>query len=428
MQIIGNNALKSKTKLDTGLHNHDEAASAAEIVTENADGAKSAGLKKAVSLETFVFLVLFFAFFSYLGMRMGVANMLNTMMNTGYQLLLNTVFYIMAIAVLTGAVAGLFSEFGVISLINKLLSPLIRPIYGLPGAATLGILATYLSDNPAILTLAEDKNFRRYFKKYQLPALTNIGTAFGMGLIITTFIIGLGAITGSGENYVKAALVGNIGAIVGSIVSTRLMLLKTKHLYGTEALAIDDLQGKQSGEEIPEGMRAVRSGNVGGRFIESMLEGGKNGVSMGLAIVPGVLIICTAVLMLTNGPSAQGSYTGAAYEGVALLPFLADKIDFILNPLFGFSSAEAIAVPITALGAAGAAIGLIPGLITSGFAGGNDVAVFTAICMCWSGYLSTHVAMMDSLHYRELTGHAILSHTIGGLCAGVAAHYIFILL
>ncbi len=390
--------------------------------------AKPVGLKKAVSLETFIFLLLFLGFFTYLGINMGVANMLNTMMNTGYQLLINTVFYIMAIAVLTGAVAGLFSEFGVVSLINKLLSPLIRPIYGLPGAATLGILSTYLSDNPAILTLAEDRNFRRYFKKYQLPALTNIGTAFGMGLIITTFIIGLGAIAGTGENYVKAALIGNLGAVIGSIVSTRLMLIKTKRIYGTEAPAINELQNEGKCEEIPEGMRAVRTGTIGSRFIESMLEGGKNGVSMGMAIVPGVLIICTAVLMLTNSPGADGNYTGAAYEGVALLPFLAEKIEFILNPLFGFSSAEAIAVPITALGAAGAAIGLIPGLISSGLAAGNDVAVFTAICMCWSGYLSTHVAMMDSLHYRELTGHAILSHTIGGICAGVAAHYLFILI
>ena len=385
-------------------------------------------LKKAVSAETFIFLILFFAFFTYLGVQMGLANMLNTLMNTGYTLLINTVFYIMAIAVLTGAVAGLFSEFGVVSLINKLLSPIIRVIYGLPGAATLGILATYLSDNPAILTLAEDINFKRYFKKYQLPALTNIGTAFGMGLIITTFIIGLGAVTGSHENFAKAALIGNLGAIVGSVVSTRIMLLKTKRVYGTEAPAMEGAGDVTGQELIPDGMRAVRSGSAGSRFMAALLEGGKNGVNMGLAIIPGVLIICTTVLMLTNGASADGTYTGAAYEGVGLLPFLADKIDFILNPLFGFSSAEAIAVPITALGAAGAAIGLIPGLVTSGLANGNDIAVFTAICMCWSGYLSTHVAMMDSLHYREMTGHAILSHTIGGLCAGVAAHYIFILL
>ena len=48
--------------------------------------------------------------------------------------------------------------------------------------------------------------------------------------------------------------------------------------------------------------------------------------------------------------------------------------------------------------------------------------------MCWSGYLSTHVAMMDSLKCGQLTGKAILSHTIGGLFAGVAAHWLFVLL
>jgi hypothetical protein len=40
-----------------------------------------------------------------------------------------------------------------------------------------------------------------------------------------------------------------------------------------------------------------------------------------------------------------------------------------------------------------------------------------------SGYLSTHVAMMDTLKCSHLTGKAILCHTIGGLCAGVAANW-----
>ena len=139
-------------------------------------------------------------------------------------------------------------------------------------------------------------------------------------------------------------------------------------------------------------------------------------------------VVLTIVMMLTNGASSDGTFTGAAYEGIGMIPAVADKLEFILTPLFGFSSPEGIAVPITALGAAGAAIGLIPNLIQSGLANGNDVAVFTAMCMCWSGYLSTHVAMMDSLNFRELTGHAIVCHTIGGLVAGISAHFIYVLI
>ena len=383
---------------------------------------KSSGIKPELSVESLVFIVLFLGVFILIGQKMGGVNMINSMMKTAYDLLMNTVLYIMALAVLTGAVSGLFTEFGVVSALNKLISPLMRPLYGLPGAAMMGVIATYLSDNPAILTFAQDDNFKRCFKKYQLPALTNIGTAFGMGLIITTFMIGIKG--QNGGSFVTAALVGNLGAVAGSIVSTRLMLMKTKKIYGTEeAAALNN-----SGIEIRANERVVRQGSIGGRFIEAMLEGGKNGVSMGVAIIPGVLIICTFVHLLTNGPSADGSYTGAAYEGVAFLPFVAEKIEFILSPLFGFSAAEDIAVPITALGAAGAAIGLVPDLVESGYAAGNDVAVFTAMCMCWSGYLSTHVAMMDSLKFRNLTGQAILYHTIGGLFAGVSAHFIYMLI
>ena len=357
-----------------------------------------------------------------------MVNMLNTLMNTAFDLLMNTVFYIMAIAVIAGAISGLLSEFGVISLINRLLSPLMRPLYGLPGAGVIGVMATYLSDNPAILALASDQNFRRYFKKYQLPALTNIGTAFGMGLVITSFVIGLSAVTGSGSgNFIAAVLIGNLGAVVGSIVSTRLMLVKTRRLYGTEAAAdeSEDVSETEADAELPEKMRRIRKGSAGYRFIESMLSGGRKGVDMGISIIPGVLVICSVVLMLTNGPSADGTYTGAAGEGVAFLPWAAQKLDFVLEALFGFSSPEAIAVPVTALGAAGAAIGLIPQLLQQGLADAGDVAVFTSMCMCWSGYLSTHMAMMDSLNFRELTGHAILSHTIGGLTAGISANLMF---
>ena len=166
---------------------------------------------------------------------------------------------------------------------------------------------------------------------------------------------------------------------------------------------------------------------MGTRFIDALLEGGKSGVDMGLSIIPGVLIICTLVMMLTNA-APEGGFTGAAYEGIGLLPWLGEKIDFILMPLFGFSSAEAIAVPITALGAAGAAISIVENLVQHGLANAHDIAVFTAMCMCWSGYLSTHVAMMDSLKCHDLTGKAILSHTIGGLCAGVFANWCYQLL
>ena len=387
--------------------------------TKKKKSKKNVVVKKAISLETFVFLAIFFLIFGLMARKMGTPLMFKTMMATAHDLLLNTVFFIMAMAVIAGAVSALLSEFGAIALINKIFAPLMKPLWGMPGASVTGAVATYLSDNPAIIPFAKDKRFTSFFKKYQVPALCNLGTAFGMGLIVTMFMMG------QGEGFIKAAIIGNVGAILGSIISVRLMLIETRKYYGDEAdepaIEIDEA------DEASDKVRIIRDGNMFQRVLDTVLEGGKTGVEMGLAIIPGVLIVCTFVMMLTFKMPA-GGYTGAAYEGVGFLPWLGEKLTFILEPLFGFHSAEAIAFPITALGAVGGAISLVPEFLKSGLIGANDIAVFTAMGMCWSGYLSTHIGMMDALGVRKLSSKAIVSHTIGGLAAGVIAHYLFVLL
>ena len=512
--------------------------------------------KKRMSIYTkaLICLALFLLFFAVFAIPMGLGNALNTMMNTAYRLLVDTVFYIMAIAVMAGAMSGLLTEFGVVKLLNKVLSPLMKPLFGMPGASALGMVSTYLSDNPAILTLADDRKFRRFFKAYQIPALTNLGTAFGMGLIVTSFALGMSSTLG--DKVWLAAICGNLGAIIGAIVSTRLMLIFMKRSYGPDEPAL-----KEDIEDDDDGHAVHHKGFL--HVLDALMDGGKKGVELGLGVIPGVLIICTIVLMLTNSApvpqykyvivenvsangtimretlsieipdqgnllsdvrpnlgvskwldSASGTaeavtsydtytsdgrmfsageslqvelsmgswsendhydpadgtyrlvliregetaekgtvvdlapvgeisetgtqlftaripaedYKGEAFEGIAVIPWLANQIDFLLKPLFGFSSGEAIAVPVTALGSAGAALGLIPGFAKEGLINVGDLAVFVAICMCWSGYLSTHVSMMEVLGCREHTGKAILCHTVGGLIAGVSAHWVFVLL
>ncbi|MDQ0508186.1 ABC-type cobalt transport system substrate-binding protein [Peptoniphilus ivorii] len=377
---------------------------------------------KAVGLETFVFLIIFIGGFALIGNKMGAGLMFKTMMATAHDLLLSTVFLIMAMAVLAGAISGVLSEYGAIALINKIFAPLMKPVWGLPGASITGAIATYLSDNPAIISFAKDKTFTQYFKKYQVPAMCNLGTAFGMGLIVTTFMIA------QGKEFILPAILGNVGAIVGSVVSVRLMLAQTKKFYGAEAEEPFDVEMQTEDLESQGEFRYIREGNYFQRTLDALLEGGKTGVEMGMSIIPGVLIVCTFVMMITFGPGENGVYTGAAYEGVEFLPFLGEKLQFIFEPLFGFRSPEAIAFPITALGAVGAAISLVPNFIETGAALPNDIAVFTAMGMCWSGYLSTHIGMMDALDSRELAGKAILSHTIGGIVAGVVAHFLFMLI
>ncbi len=359
-------------------------------------------------------LLIVFGLFGYLGAKMGMANMLNTLMNTAHDLLLNTVFYLMAICVITGALGRIFVEFGVVNLFEKILRPLMKPLFNLPGVASLGAILTFLSDNPAIIGLAQDKKFSGYFKKYQFISLTNFGTAFGMGLLVIVFMIGQG--------FYAEPFIGLIGAVVGCIVSTRLMqnfVIKAYPQYKEEDVCVIGETEESKDEDVRKPMFQ--------RILDSLLDGGRTGVDVGLAIIPGVLIISTLVMLLTFGPGSAGEYTGKAYEGVALLPWIGEKLGFLFDWLFGFKDPHLIAFPITALGAVGAALGLIPNFMEAGWIDGNAIAVFTAIGMCWSGYLSTHTAMLDTLGYRKLTSKAILAHTIGGLVAAIVAHWIYLL-
>lgn len=380
---------------------------------------KEINLKKIVSAEGFICLSVFVSLFLTMGLIMGFSNAINCFFSTAYYLLMNVVWYLLALAVLMGALTGILSEFGVISLLNKLLSPLMKPLYGMPGATSIAIFTSFMSDNPAVLTLGNDVNYRRYFKKYQLAALTNIGTAYGMGLIVSVSMLSLG-----GGKFGLAVIIGVIAVVISSVLTTRLMLHKSKKIFGNEEEALKE-DVKPSYDVLH--YRETREGSILQRLFSSMLDGGADGVKVGFSIIPGVLIIASLVLLLTYGAPASGIYTGQYGEGIALIPLVGKWISPIIEPLFGFHSPELIAVPITALGSAGAAIGLVPQMYEAGIVTASNIAVITAICMFWSGYLSTHVSMMDSLNFRKLTGWSIFYHTIGGLCSGIIANFLYLI-
>ena len=239
-----------------------------------------------------------------------------------------------------------------------------------------------------------------------------MGRHLGWGLIVITFMIGKG--------FIYAAFIGLIGAVIGAIISTRFMQMFIKKELGDEPVIAE--------KEAEANIHFESQGSIFMRFLNSILDGGKLGVDLGLAIIPGVLVISSLIMLITFGVKDPVlGYQGLAYEGVPLLTKLGSHLGPVFHLLFGFKSAELIAFPITALGAVGAALSLVPKFMNEGIINGNAIAVFTAMGMCWSGYLSTHTAMLDALGYRRLTPKAIISHTIGGLFAGISAHYLYIL-
>ena len=363
-------------------------------------------------------LTLTIALFGYLSSVMGFTNMLNTIMRTAHDLLLNTVFYLMAMCVLTGALSRIFSVFGVVDLLQRILKPVLRPLFNLPGVSSAGALMTFLSDKPAIISVAKNPQFARYFKRFQHISLVNFAGSYAMGLLVIIFMMGHG--------FYTEPLYGLVGAIIGSIIATRLMqrlVLKECPQYKDEdVISSDETTERTPYETHPDDPRQT----LFVRVLDALLDGGKSGVEVGLAIIPGVLIISTLVMTLTFGTDPDtGTYTGEAYQGTELLPLLAGKAGFVFKWLFGFNASELVAFPITALGTVGAALGLIPEMMSKGIIDSNAIAVFTAMGMCWSGFLSADAATLDSLGYRHFISRSFTCTFIGGIAAGIVTHWLF---
>lgn len=373
-----------------------------------------------ISKGTFLSLIFLLLMGWYFASVMGFGTMFSVMMATAHDLLLNTCFYIMGVAVLAGAVSTLFTEFGVTALLNKVLAPLMKPLFNLPGVAALGAIATYFSDNAAVAIPAKDPAVAKYFKKYQWTTLLNFGTTFGMGIILAGGVLGI-----KSGKFAAAVGVGSLCAIVGGIISTRMLMWKTKRLYGKEA-EVDNEYLNSDAEEVPKGYRKIREGSPMQRVLGAACDGGKAGVELGMSIIPGVLIFTTLVMMLTNGPSmvhGHAIYQGVAYEGTGLLPMLGDKLSFILKPMFGLVNSQSLGLPLTSLGAAGASLAGAKQMADAGTIGVHDMTVYFAIAWCWSGFLSSHASVADALKVRNLTTFAMLAQLIGGLVAGVLANY-----
>lgn len=379
-------------------------------------------VRKEISRGTAFCLIFVIGFLGYLGYKMGVGNMFAVIMNTAYDLLINTAFYIMAIAVLAGALSSVFSEFGVTALLNKLLKPVMRILYGLPGASALGAVTCYFSDNPAIVPVAKEPGYAKYFKMHEWASMVNFGTTFGMGIIITGGILALG------PEFGISVVIGTLCAFIGGAFSVRWLMHFTKKIYGKDEKVPEELLDAKV-VPVEEGYRSIREGTPFERGMNATFDGGKAGVELGLSIIPGILIFTTFVMLLTNGPAGDsGEYLGKAYEGVGLLTNLAGLAEPVLTPLFGLANDKVISLPLTSLGACGASIAAAKTMVEAGQLNPHDMTVYFAIAYCWAGFLSTHASMADSLGVRKIIPKALLTHLVGGLVAGVIANYAYILI
>lgn len=382
--------------------------------------------------HTLLFVLITGMFFGYVCYEMGAQNMVNTFMQTAYRLLIDTVFLTMAMTTLAGAFGRLLSEFGLNRILNYLFRYLMKPLYGLPGISFVGAFSAFLSENMAIIPFTRDYEFLRHFKPNQIPLLCNLGTSAGMCLFIIAMLVGFG--------FYKEALIGSAGALVGSVVSVRLMAFLTSRIAKGEwtpdtKRRLEELKEmEQEAKLIRESESIQNQTDLGEtrsfieRFLSAVIDGGRYGVDIGLGMIPGVLVICSCLMILLM-KAPPGGYSGEAFEGVGLIPAWMTWFRPIVQPVLGLSSDAMVGLTVACLGSAGAAVSLLQKMRAIGLTlASHEISVFAAFAILWSGFLATHVAIMDALGFRRFMAAAIWSHLFAGIVAGITANYLYQLL
>lgn len=381
------------------------------------------------TIQNVMFCILATILLGILGGRMGWSNMLSTMTSTGYSLMVNVVLSLLAVVVISGAWAALMQEFGIIYALEKTLGRVVGWIYGLPGKSLFGALLSFLSDTPVVAGLATDPKFVAPFRRYQVAGFIHMATSFGMGLVLMVFMMGIDYPEEYGVQLTTCATIGILASFAASAVTTRLQnwwLLKSDPSLANPMLqnmpepTLEEVH-ERSASHIQKYKQSFFS-----RVLDSIIDGGKSGFSLGLAIAPSIMVVSTLVFMVTYGPGPDG-YDGGAGQGVPLLPWVAGKADFIFKWLFGFEHAELLSFPITALASVGASIGQLPQYISAGLLDPNAACVLSAMGIAWSGFLTVYSSIMDSAGLRAQTGMCMAIHFLSGLLSGIAAHWLFYL-
>lgn len=385
------------------------------------------------TIQNVVFCILAAMLLAILGGRMGWSNMLTTMTATGYSLMANVVLSLLAVVVISGAWAALMQEFGIVYALEKTLGRVVGWVYGLPGKSLLGALLSFLSDTPVVAGLAADPEFVSPFRRYQLAGFIHFATSFGMGLVLVVFMMGIDYPKEYGMSLSQCACIGLLASFFASALTTRLQNWWLQRVDPSLANFVRPSKmpdkpsqdgGRIDAKKTESHIRKIKQ-SFFSRVLDSIIDGGKSGFALGLAIAPGIMVVSTIVFMVTFGAGADG-YDGGAYQGVPLLPWAAGKVDFVFAWLFGLEHAELLSFPITALASVGASIGQLPQYVAQGMLDPNAACVLTAMGVAWSGFLPVYSSIMDSAGLRSQAGICMVVHFISGLLSGIAAHWLYI--
>jgi len=203
-----------------------------------------------------------------------------------------------AVFLFAGLLLPLLLNFGLLEFFGALLTKFMRPLFKLPGRASIDSLASWIGDGTIGVLLTSKQYEDGYYTKKEAAI---IGTTFS--IVSITFSIVVIQEVGLGHMFVPFYLTVTFSGIVAALIMPRIPPLSRKpDTYSKQ------VEGQR--EIIPKGMTraqwgysmALKKAASNSNIKEFFKDGGKNILDMWLGVAPIVMGIGTIALMLSLTP------------------------------------------------------------------------------------------------------------------------------
>lgn len=218
-------------------------------------------------------------------------------MDTGGLILFDLINDLFAIFLFAGLLLPFLTDFGLLEFIGSLLTPFMRPVFGLPGRASIDSLASWVGDGTIGVALTSKQYEEGYYNKKEA---TVIATTFS-AVSITFSLVVLGQVGLAhmfGPYYLTVAATGIITAIIIPRIPP-LSNIDKKYYHGIE---------KDLGEQVPEGYTnaswglelAIEKARESFSMKDVLIKGITSVVDLWLGVFPVIMAFGTLALIIVE--------------------------------------------------------------------------------------------------------------------------------
>lgn len=253
--------------------------------------------------------------------------------DTGGLILYDLILGLFAIFLFAGFLLPFLTDFGLLEFVGALLTPVMRPIFNLPGRSSIDCIASWVGDGTIGVALTNKQYEEGYYTNKEASIIATTFSAVSITFCLVVLgQVGLAHLFGS--YYLTVAIAGIVAAIIMPKIPP--LSKKPNTYYGNVK--------KDMGEEVPEGFtnpqwglqlaveRAKKSCSIKG-FVSN---GTKSVLDLWLGVLPVIMAFGTMALIIAEFTPIF-EWLGMPFIPILKLLRVPDAVEASKTIMVGFS-------------------------------------------------------------------------------------------